>query len=386
MRLTRRQAAAALVALHFGDAGIAAMNPVDQVVAHARSRGCIQFDPLDVVGRNPDLMLQSRVEGYSPRHLERALYADRRLIDGFDKNLAIFAVEDFPHLRRLRDGTFRGFRTHQAIEAASAAVLDAIDRRGPLCSDDLDMNEKVDWPWGKTTLARAALESLWVAGRLVIHHKKGVRRYYDRIERHLPAHILAAKDPNPRDEDYYKWQVLRRIRSVGLMWNRGSDAYLCIDGMKKPGRDGAFQALLAEGAIEPVEVDGVGTLYAATADLPRIERAAGQPTPPVGRVIAPLDNLMWDRRLIEALFGFRYRWEVYVPADKREYGYYVLPVMLGDRFAARFEPSPWRGGPLSIKNWWWETEPDAEARQAIDRCMGRFEAYLQRGALDEGAN
>lgn len=98
----------------------------------------------------------------------------------------------------------------------------------------------------------------------------------------------------------------------------------------------------------------------------------------LARAIAPLDNLMWDRKLIKRIFDFDYTWEVYTPKEKRKYGYYVLPVFYKDRFIARFEPEPYRGGRLKIKTWWWEenvriTEP---MKKAVLKMLEDFAGYL----------
>ena len=96
-------------------------------------------------------------------------------------------------------------------------------------------------------------------------------------------------------------------------------------------------------------------------------------------IIAPLDNLLWDRELVEQLFDFKYRWEVYKPVVEREYGYYVLPILFGDRFIARFEPGrEKKSGALIIKNWWWEEgiEKTEEMFNALRDCFQRFSGYL----------
>jgi uncharacterized protein YcaQ len=107
-------------------------------------------------------------------------------------------------------------------------------------------------------------------------------------------------------------------------------------------------------------------------------------------IIAPLDNLIWDRRFIEALFDFSYVWEVYKPVAQREYGYYVLPVLYGDRFVARFEPGrDKKREALTIQNWWWEkgVTPSLEMQAALMDCFRLFTTYLGRDKLwvDEDA-
>ena len=112
--------------------------------------------------------------------------------------------------------------------------------------------------------------------------------------------------------------------------------------------------------------------------------ASSQRPPARAAVLAPLDNLLWDRRLVKELFDFDYRWEVYKPAGDREFGYYVLPVLYGDRLIARFEPGrDKKGGMLIIKNWWWEpgVKPTGRLRAALGRCFAKFLAFCGGDAV-----
>ena len=378
MRITLDQARTYLALLHFDDRRLPEeADAMARLNAGVRRLGCVQYDPLDVVGRNADLVLQSRVPGYRPELLYRALYEDRTLFEGVDKNFAIYAAEDFPAYARARVNLDQWRRATAEIQAAFPQVLAELEARGPLCSDDFPSGEKVGWAWGPTRPARAALESLWLAGRLGMHHRKGTRHYFDLIERCLPAEILARPDPNATEADYCRWQLLRRIRSVGLLTGGASDALLGTN-MKAAERAQALRELLESGAIFPVEIEGTKlTCYAAEADRPVLGRALTEAPPPEMRALAPLDNLLWDRKLVEKLFGFAYRWEVYVPQAQRKYGYYVLPVFCANRFVARFEPEKYRGGKLRILTWWWE--PGVDRRKMRGRrkaCLDRFCAFL----------
>jgi len=374
MNITRAEARRYLSHLHF-ELPMAAQTPPGRVREQVARRGSIQYDPLDVVGRNADLVLQSRIPGYRPEHLWEALYGERTLIDGFDKNLSIYPIEDFPYFARARREDAWGL-ADDAIRNCFESVLTDIAARGPLCSDDLPFDEKVNWPWGPTKVARAALESLWMRGELVLHRRVGARRYYDLIHRHVPQHILSAPDPNERDEDYHAWQLLRRVGSVGLLFDGPSDALLGAT-MKAAERQRALRRLLLEGKLAALQIeDFPKPAYVRTADLPVLECAHASEPDGRMRVIAPLDNLIWDRKLIEALYGFQYRWEVYVPAPQRKYGYYVLPVYWRDQFVARFEPAHFRGGALKILRWWWEKAPDRGMKAARTACLKAFCRYL----------
>ncbi len=374
LELTRAQARRGLTRLHFGK-----KTDVLETVQRLHS---VQYDPLNVVGRNPDLVLQSRVRGYRPEKLYRELYHRHILLEGFDKMLCLFPVEDFPYFARTRRTTARAYRENPDVVQTEARLLEEIRVRGPLCSDDVVMDARVRWPWGETHAARAGLESLWMAGRLVLDHREGARRYYDLAERHIAPEILSAFDPNPTDEMYFRWQVMRRAESIGLLREAAGDAFLGVDGFKAAQRACAFESLLREGRLLRVAIEGKGYLIPSAFEAYFVENVS---SPKGVRILAPLDNLLWDRRMISEIFGFDYRWEVYVPKEKRRYGYYVLPVMDGNRFIARFEPEAFRGGRLKIREWWWEdgVKPTPALLRRVDACLEKFCAYLGAEGYEE---
>jgi hypothetical protein len=347
-----------------------------------RRLGCIQFDPLDVVGRNPELVLQSRVRDFRPEMLNELLYDDRRLVDGWDHNMAIYPVEDWPYFRRQRERVRDNpGKSAEAVESVLPQVRAAIEERAPLSSLDLDFDRTVDWSWAPTRLARAALDSMYGWGELIVHHKVHTRKVYDFAHRHIPEAILNAPDPHEDEEDYQDWYVRRRLGGIGLMWDRASSVWRPMTGVKSPERSAALNRLRETGKVVEVRVEGIAPpLYARRRDLETLDAVLdAEEPPPSAAFIAPLDNLIWDRQFVEALFDFEYRWEVYTPVKKRVYGYYVLPVLYNDRFVARFEPD--RDAPegtLGIKGWWWEPEVTAspEMRRAICQAFAAFLEYL----------
>ncbi|RKP51654.1 winged helix-turn-helix domain-containing protein [Cohnella endophytica] len=349
------------------------------MLAYFRRVGCIQYDPLNVVGTNPELVLQSRIEDFDRGMLSGLLYQDRKLIDYWDKQMSIFPVEDWPYFKRLREHYGAWCLSN---ESAVNRVRSEIESRGFLCSGDLDDDEKVDWAWGPTRLSRAALEGMYHGGHLSIHHKVNTRKYYDLTERLIPEELHASPDPFETDEQYYAWYVLRRIGSVGLLWNRPSDAWLGIRGLKSSQRNEAFARLTEEKLIVDIQVEGIAhPLYMRTEDEPFLREALSYNSREErASILAPLDNLLWDRQLIKELFDFEYRWEVYKPAAERQYGYYVLPVVYGDRIVARFDPVKHRKNtPFSIRQWWWEEHVDANnatMRESVTKCLEQFAANL----------
>lgn len=383
MRLTNRQARRFLL-YRQGLIGAYRFCGKQGALDYVRQAGCIQFDPVDVCGRNADLVLQSRVRGYRKDMLTALLYRDRALIDCFDKNLAVLPMEDWPCFDRQRRQSRARERSFDRVEAARQSVRDAILARGPVCAGDLDMDERVRWYWSDTRLARAALEHMYFCGELAVHHKKGTIKYYDLAERCIPAPILSAPDPYPDDHLHRKWRVLRRIRSVGLLWNRASDAWLGIDGLTAAERDGIFSELLGEGAVVPVAVEGLKEpLYLAAEGRDALAYIREDP-PLRARMafLAPLDNLLWDRRLVLALFGFDYKWEIYTPAGKRRYGHYTLPILYGCRFVGRLDPvCDRKRRTLAVGHVWYEdgVRPTPAMNSALGRCVDAFTAFQFTG-------
>ncbi len=354
---------------------------------YVRKVGCIQYDPLDVVGRNPDLVLQSRCMAYRKDDIRNLLYDERKLVDIWDKNMSIIHVGDWPFFSRHRNRHGAWCREREDV---IRRIEDYLEEHNSACSSDFALEDRVDWHYGPQRLAKAALECMCYAGRLVVHHKRGTRRYYGLARKYVPRGLYEAPDPNETDQAFYRWSALRRINGVGALWNRPSDAWLGIEGMNAARREEAFASLLAEAAVAEVAVEGLKyPLYVAQENLPLLEACASGDEPnEATRILAPLDNLLWDRRLISALFDFDYRWEVYTPAPQRKYGYYVLPLLQGDCFTGRIELAQEKTTrTLVVKNIWWEDEHKSmRGRQKkirqIEGALARFAGYLGLEKVD----
>ncbi len=347
-----------------------------------RRLGCIQYDPLNIVGRNPDLILQARVPGFHPAMLDSLLYEDRLLIDGWDKNMSVYGREDWPYFQRYRDAAFKRFGDDsQPAVSILPQVREMIENRGPLSSIDLDFNHTVDWSWGPTRMARAALESMYAWGELIVHHRVNTRKVYDFSYRCLPDELLSSADPNETEEQFNDWRILRRIGGIGLIWNRSGDAWLGIRGIKSKDRTASIDRLLERGLLIQVRVEGIEPLlYLRSEDEALLVNSMGtEQMDPRAVILAPLDNLLWDRQYVKQLFDFYYIWEVYKPVAERQYGYYVLPILYGDCFIARFEPGRDKeSGAMLIKNWWWESgiEPSERMQSELRRCFSQFLRFL----------
>ncbi len=364
------------------------------VQAYVRRVGCIQYDPLDVVGRNADLVLQARIPGYHREMLDKLLYADRLLIDGWDKMASIYLTEDWPRFHRLRK--LRGEEIEQLLQRRSSSgaleildeIMTAFQEKGPMLSTQLKMGEADVGNWGHRNLSGAAMDYLFNVGKIGISGKRGTQRIYDRIGNLLPESHLNAEEPFPDERSYVKWYTERRVGSIGLLWSRSGGGWLGHHLSNKSLRLSVLDELAEEGRLKTVSIEGITEpFYLRAKDVPLLEAVSAEADAssgtsgkkPVVRVLAPLDNLIWDRDMTERIFGLQYSWEVYLPVEKRKYGYYVLPVLYGDRFVARFEPEPQRGAdPIRIRNWWWEKDfvADRQVKADIKAGLGTFAGYL----------
>ena len=356
--------------------------------AYVRQAGCIQFDPVDSVGRNAELTLQSRVKGFRKKDLYSLLYRDRLLVDYFDKELAIIPTEDWPYFRKYRDLCRRNGQRFEGLAELEEQAVAYIRKHGYVSSATLPLSGNIswhssihwsgDWDGGPTKASRSVLEQLYTAGELIIHHKDGARTYYDLAEKHIARELLEAEDPLPDVYDYSKWRVKRRIGAVGMLWNRGSTAFLGIREMSPADRNRIFEELYADGETVQVHVEGIRTVfYVLREDVPLLEKAMNSTdTSHRCEFLAPLDPLLWDRALIEKIFDYQYTWEIYTPREKRKYGYYVLPVLYGERLVGRIEPVI-VNGELVVKGIWLEpgVRKTRKLNQAINVRLKRFARF-----------
>lgn len=345
---------------------------------------CIQFDPLNVVGRNPDLVMQSRINEYKPEILGDLLYKDRILVDGMDKVLSIFLKEDYSKMTRVRKAVkeeYIGILSYRgSLEALNLLdeIKEYIRLNGPQPANKINIGGKSnDGKWGHKKLSSAALEYMYHSGQLGIKTKNKTQKVYDLIENLLPEEILKAKDPFDTEEEFLKWYIKRRIGCIGMVWNKNTGAWVGNYIYNQHPRVEIIQKLVEEGELLELQIERSEERFFIRKEDSKYLGTTTENN--VVKFIGPLDNFIWDRGLIEEVFKFKYTWEVYTPVAKRKYGYYVLPVLYKNRFIARFEPEKNRGKtPLQIKNWWWESNVDItdEMVDAIKCAFEKFSRYL----------
>jgi hypothetical protein len=353
----------------------------DAVLEVFRRWGSIQFDPLAVAGRTHDLVLHARVADYDPAWCD-LLYERREIFEAHNKGLSFVLTTEFPWFR----GTWSQHGTRVLAENAEVAerVLERIRVEGPLSSADFEraQGSTTDWFGIPTNTVRAVLEAYSVTGALGLARRDGNRRYYDLLERLLPADVLARSVPL---EEQLRHKLLSRYRAHGLLGVGGADVFGGIGPAKpiperpeNPGRTALREQLIDAGELVPVEIDGVrGKRFVLEEEVGLLE-APPEPPPSVA-FLPPFDPVVWDRDLLGSLFEFDYVWELFIPPAKRRWGWYVLPLLFRDRLVGRIEPRIDRaGGRVQVLDLWWEDGFELRRTDGfVDAMRDALRAYLR---------
>jgi len=386
MRTTADAARRFLVTRHFL-APARSLHGGESAVLEVMSKlGSLQFDPLAVAGRNHDLVLHARIADYDPAWCD-ALYERGEIFEAYNKGLSFVPAREVPWFRGI------GRSAQQTIDENAAVAKDVLDRiraDGPLSSGDFERHSgtTTDWFGAPTNTVRAVLEAYMVTGVLGLARREGNRRYYDVLERLLPADVLAHTPP-VRDRLLHK--LLSRYRAHGLLGVSGAgDVFSGIGPAKpdprvpeSPGRNALREELVERGELVPVQVEGVGKRFVLKDEVAALE---APPEPPASvSFLPPFDALVWDRKLLASLFGFDYVWELFIPPAKRRWGWYVLPILFRDRFVGRIEPRIDRANArVDILNVWWEDGfAPARADGFVDATRDALHAYLRFAGADE---
>jgi uncharacterized protein YcaQ len=376
VHISREEARRFLAQYHFKPTNLAGV--IDRL-------GTVQYDPLNPVGRNTDLVFQARIPGYQVDDWQKAAYSDRIIYDAWDKQACLVPMSDWP-MRALVREKFRPYHDREILQAeaeGAARILATIDEQGPLSSLEFEDRERFGeaGSWYGSTRTKRILRSLWACGELVTHHRKGGRHYYDRPSRVIPVQHYALP-PLLDEAAYYRWIILRRYKAVGIL-RPTAEAAIWSACNEAPKRKLALAQLVEAGLLTQLQIGELpGPYYAPTSALKLLDEPDSSP-----RVIfmGPLDSLLWDRKSVLQIFDFDYVWEVYKPAEQRKWGYYILPVFFGDRFIARVD-SRLEKGTWIISRWWWEPDivPDDDLLEALGKAIENFLHYLRADSISYG--
>ena len=294
--------------------------------------GLLQLDSVPVVMRTQYMPLFARLGPYDPDLLDRVAYRDDEWFEAWSHEASLLPTVDEPLLRwhkaRCSIGqTWKGLvRFAEANPGYVDEVLDQVRER-PRASGELDdpRPNSGDW-WGSRSDGSTALDWLWRIGAVGIRRRPGFVKEFDLMERIIPDEVRA--EPTPSEEDAHRELLMRSAASLGVAAIPDLVDYYRLP--KKPAKERVLE-LIEEGRLEPVEVEGWHrpAYLHPDAKLPRAVDAC--------TLLSPFDPVVWFRERGERLFDFEYKIEIYTPADKRIYGYYVLPFLLGDDVVGRLD-------------------------------------------------
>ncbi|MFA5056856.1 MAG: crosslink repair DNA glycosylase YcaQ family protein [Opitutaceae bacterium] len=317
------------------------MPTVGAALAHL---GYVQMDPVNVCGRMHDLILRNRVAGYREDDLIRHLHgsaasapstdlappAARQAFEHYLPGLGILValpLDAWPHLiarshhRRNVSAGYAG-KLSAAEERLARRILGELAERGPLTSDDIEHEARAQTAWGNHgRMVKTVLEKLHIHARVFIAARRNFRRVYDLPERVLPAALLRAAEPSQAETQ--RWLIQLRLRQRRLVPLRRAELPQVED------------------LVQAVTVNGCPLLYCLHEDVPLLAASIatgslsfdGRPI-----LLAPLDPLIYDRRLTRSLWAFDYIWEAYTPPAKRKRGHYALPVLAGTELVGHVNP------------------------------------------------
>lgn len=351
-----------------------------------RRIGFVQVDSINTVARAHHMILFSRRQSYQPEALKTLLETDRTMWEHWTHDASILPMETFPYWHhrfdrsatRMRENWKNWFR--DGYEAQVDTILRRIQSDGPVSTSDVGEGEARGkggwWDWNPS---KTALEWLWRTGALAITRRDGFQKVYDLTERVIPQPLRQTR----HDTDaMIEWACGSALDHLGFA--DGSELRAYWHSVTPAEVKAWLTQALADGRICEVQIEGAsGQLRRSYARPDVIAQADAAPEPTQRlRILSPFDPALRDRDRAEFLFGFRYRIEVFVPEAKRTYGYYVFPILEGDRLIGRIDVKAFRdASALRVKALW----PEAGVRFGTGR-IARLEAELARLAQFSGCD
>jgi uncharacterized protein YcaQ len=370
IEITRERAAEILLG-HHGLDQLRFVDGASDLPALLAQLRCIQLDPLDPIGTNADLVALARIDGLKRGDVYGLLGG--HAFEHFAKERCLIPSYAFPYYRdqavetpwwRLTD------RLKRLSEETIDAVADEVASRGPVTAADLTDHgavRAIDWSgWKGTSKATSmAIEVLWTRCRVVVCGRSSAGKLYD-----IPARALPQFADAPAS-GFGRFALLERVHAAGLL----SRATGPLWSMLRDVRTGPVVGeLLASGELCEITVAGSRRTYLTTPEI------LARPAPTLDermRILGPLDPMIWDRKLVQHVFDFEYIWEVYKPASKRRWGWYVCPLLHHGRLVGRFEARV-NADVLDVSTLWVEPGVDFD-RSEFERTMERHARACSAG-------
>jgi uncharacterized protein YcaQ len=338
-----------------------------EVEATIRRLSAVQLDSISAVDRAHRLTLSARIGAFPPQEVGELLRTGR-VFEYWAHEASLLPVELWPHFRAVMEGRGHWGSHERALKDHAdlvEPVLERIRLEGPLGSRDFEGQGGSGGMWNWKP-AKAVLDALWDSGRLVIAGRQSFQRRYELAERVIPKQLLEADAPS--EDETLRTFALLAVGARGALPEAAIREHWRLKGGKARLHH-HLVALVAEGRLREVDVDDGGAPFYTLPDA----ELDGAPAPPV--LVCPFDNLVWDRPLLERVFGFRHVIEVYKREHERLYGYYVLPLLAGDRFVGRADLKADRAeGVLRIRRF----TPEPGVRGDVDTKLDRAATRLAR--------
>lgn len=344
--------------------------------------GFVQLDSVNTFARAHDLILWSRRQQYRPTHLSNLLSRDRGVFEHWTHDASAISMDHYPHwrLKFARDAARLESRWKDWRRGDFMAKIDAVLRQiadhGCCSSGDVGQDEARGsggwWDWHPS---KTALEYLWRSGQVSVVRREGFRKVYDLTERVIPPERLNARFT---DEETVDWACGAALDKLGFATSGEIAAFWDVV-TPAEAKDWVAKAL-ASGAAVPVDVTCVDGKLRRSVMRPGLMDEPSAPPSQRVRILSPFDPALRDRKRAERLFGFDYRIEIFVPAPKRKYGYYVFPVLEGDQLIGRIDMKR-DGTTLNVTAFW----PEPGVRFGSGR-QARLMAELERAARFGGCD
>ncbi|MCU0513357.1 MAG: winged helix DNA-binding domain-containing protein [Anaerolineae bacterium] len=325
--------------------------PVPDLLSVVRDLGCLQLDPISAVQRSHLLVLWSRLGTYDPAQVEHLLYRQRHLFEYWAHMASIVLTDDYPLFRhwmqRYPGGSPAGQRLRQFVADDAAApaslqqhLLARLRVEGPLPAaafEDQTRGGMDSSGWTSGRHVNKMLDYLWHSGAVMVAYRQGTQRFWDITERCLPPDTPTT---TLSETDVVQQSAARAVRCLGVA--RSDHIRQHFTRGRYPGLPAALKTLVQAGTLEVVQVQHAGqplpgTWYLHADDAAALEQMQAGAFQPKTTLLSPFDNLICDRHRLALLFDFEYRVEIYTPATRRRYGYYVLPILHGESLIGRMD-------------------------------------------------
>ncbi|MGK0619473.1 DNA glycosylase AlkZ-like family protein [Meiothermus cerbereus] len=346
----------------------------------------VQLDPVAVVERNHHLVFLNRVEDYKTAFLE-ALYPQKLVFEYWAQARCVMPIEDWPLFEWRREHwrlehTLQSRHRHNTdaynteIFQAVAYIKERLTQKDPLPARLLDTGKRVLGYWGFTHKATSqAIEHLWEAGELVVAQRANEERYFALTSDWLPTTVRRG---GAESAESRQGLLLKFIRAYGVV--DASDPRLGWHNWSVGERKSELARLSKAGHIVPLDIKDAKlrrTYYLWSQLIPLLAALQNAIVSPRVYFLSPLDNLLWRRERVLDLWGFDYKWEIYVPEHRRTYGPYVLPILEGEHLVGRLDARLDRKNKqLEVRRVFWEQEPDKRRVARIEKALEGFAERL----------